>query len=288
MELMNSLYNVINKVLDKNINILYQPTSKAFDHIFRSLGYNISIPSNDDKQVMYHDMAVINDWTTHATNRPAFVSKHQIIDLLIFHEICPDKFKKEDRLILGNNLKNTYKIFPTNIIYNSWECRDQLSFQINYGIPPSINSIPVLQKKYITILNTTQNPESTRLYQFINSHYPEQVLHITEIKSFDGLLEIINKSKILIDLQNPLHNLIAIANSSICITNKVIDNNLKSTIVTQDFRNITQLINNISLEKHSSLLEIDKSYISQYYSLDNFTKNIKDIISKIKQEPFIS
>ena len=288
MELINSLYNIVNKVLDSNINILYQPANNSFDHIFRSLDYSISIPNNDDNNRIHHDIGFINDWAAHATNRPAFVSKHQIMDILVFHETCPDKFKKEDKIILGNNLKNTHKIFPTNTIYNSWELQDPLSFQINYGIPQPINTIPVKEKKYISILNVAQNPESNRLYQFLNNHYGDQVLYITQIKSYDGLLDIINRSKIVIDLNNTINNIVSIANSAICITNKIVDNNLKSIITIQDFRSIIQLIDSISLDRYNSLIEIDKAYISEYYSLDTFTNKIKNIISKIKLEPFVS
>jgi len=284
MELINSCYNIINKVLDSNINILYEPHNTVFDYIIQSLDYNFLLENNSFFDGMYYDFGWINNWQKHAVQRQSYISKHQIMDLVIFHENCPNQFKKEDKIILSNNLSKTVKIFPTLEIYNSWNLSGNNNLQINYGIPSNHQIIPT-NKEVITIIKSSNN-ESQALYQYIKNYYNNTIIINNNIP-YKDLIEIINKSKVVIDTQSAINNLLSISIGTISITNKNIDKNLKSIIVVNDLRNIPEIIKNISYEKLYNNLILDKNYINIHYNYDNFNKNITSLVKRIKMEPFI-
>ena len=281
---MNSNYNIINKLLDKNINILYECTNQYYDEIIKLLPFSIISTTNSNHVQFYYDCAMINSWQKHITDRSNIISNYQIIDILTFHDQCPNKFKKEDKIILNNNLKTAYKIFPTNHIYKSWGLTDKLSLQINYGIPSITKD--VVKNKHILVINTIKDSTIFSIYSYIKKVYPDTDL-VTDID--DQYLHKLCGAGIVLDLtNNTYNNLLCVACGCQLITNLFVDDNLVSPIITNDIGNIVNILNNTQLLYNQNILiKKDQKYIQNSYNIDQFIENITKLLQQIKMEPFV-
>lgn len=285
MELIGSIYNIVNKVLDKNINILYDCHSTVFDHLVKMLDINLKPSETPQSDSWYYDFAIINHWDRHAVNRNIFIAQYQILDILYFHDLCANSFKKEDKTILTNNLKTTFKIYPTEDIYTSWGLNDTRSKLIRYGIPV-IEKITNKSKDEILLVDI--GSDNTRLYEFIKNSFPNTNI-IKSIDNYDLFCSQVQQAKVVIDLNYGINNLFAIASGTYCISTKTIDKNLKSNIIVNDIKQIlaivSELINRPEID-HS--LSEDINYIRANYSMKDFTENMTSVFNKIKSEPFIT
>lgn len=285
MELMKSNYNIINKILDTNINILYEPANNNFDDIIKSLEFNIISKKNILHSAFYYDCMVINNWQKHIADRLSTVSDYQITDVLVFHDPCPDKFKKEDKIILNNNLKTGYKIFPTPYIYKTWGLKDPLSLQINYGIPFIVGDNK--RTKNIVIINTLKNEMMFSIFNFIRNIYPDTEI-LTELSDINHHINTLSQYKTIIDFTNTYSNLLCIASGGQLITNIFLDSNIRSPLIINDISNIPHILKDINLLSiRNKLISTDQSYILETFSLNKFISSISDLFKKIKREPFI-
>lgn len=286
---LKAIYNIINKIMDPNIRLLYQSTESLFDHSFKSLPYYIY--DNSEEYYNCYDAIIVNDWQKHAVNRMPLLSEHQIMDMLFFHTNCPSNFKKEDKAIFQNAIKTAYKIFLSADIYNSWNIKDVRSFQINYGVPiidtNTYNKIDDLQNKKIIFLNTANRPEYINVFRHITKTYPN-IEMISSVSDYENIIYKLCNASAVIDLQHGIHTLYAIMCGATMITNQVFDGNLKSPIYISNVGQIVPSINKaINISSDKALINSDIQYIISEYKLENFQSNICDIFNTIKTEPFL-
>ena len=284
----NAVYNIINKILDPNINILYEPSYSLFDWDIRSMSYNFY--SNYDRYYANYDLAILNDWQIHAVNRLKFLSQHQVSDLLFIHHSCPHNFKKEDKAIFENTTKNTYKIFLSRHIYDSWKPKDQKRFWINYGLDyEAIKQKISLSHKdnSILLLNTNNKPEINSLFKRLKNYYPDLEV-LNTIKNYDETLNKISQYPIIIDLQNGLHTLYGIMCGARVITNQMLDTKLTSPIIISGADQIPAAINNSKANNDiDALINQDQRHIISSYNIYNFTSKLDSIIQTMKTGPFV-
>jgi hypothetical protein len=232
------------------------------------------------------DIILVNNWQTHATNRNQLLFNDQLVDIMFFHELCPPQFKKEDRYLLQNNLKNTYKVFLTEDIFASWQLyNDPKSFMVPYGIPEIDYKSD--DKSQILLINMNNDTDINNLYHIIRNTYPD--IQIINSGDYNSIVASFKKAKIIIDMTNTYNILLGIGCGAYTITNKLFDSKLKSTFFIKTVTDIITHIDNIMnrTQSFASQLELDKSYIKTKYNLDNFIGSFTNIIQQAKLEPFV-
>lgn len=286
MAVMNNVYNIVNKVLNKNNNVLYEPKYASFDATMSLLDINIISVNSPIKNISCFDSILINDWQKHASNRNMTLTENQLIDIVMFHSKCPPQFKKEDRFLLQNSFKNAYKIFLTQDIYRSWRLfDDNKSFCIPYGVP--VYEYDESLKNDILVINDQQDSEINHLFSMIKNIFPNTKL-ITNNNS-NTIVENIKQARVIIDMNNLYNILLGISAGCFTITNKSFDSNLQSTIV---IRTVTEIVNYLheimnGTKTYQNKLLIDQSYIRKEYSLENFVTKMTEITNRAKLEPFV-
>lgn len=282
----NAIYNIINKTLDDNISILYEPSNSLFDLDIRALPYHFY--SNAEQYYSHYDIAIVNDWQVHAVNRLKFLSEHQISDLLFIHHVCPKNFKKEDKAIFENTTKNTYKIFLSQYIYDSWKPNDPRSILINYGVDHENvkNQISCENKTdSILLLNLNNKAEINGLFRTLkNYHNNIEMLSVLD----HNVLPHIARSSAIIDLHNGLHTLYGILCGVRVITNQILDTKLISPTIVTNVGDISAAINQYGQNKNiDTLIQQDQQYIISSYSASNFQSKLNSVLEIMKAEAFV-
>lgn len=285
----NFVYNTLNKLLDSNINILYEPNQSLFDIMFAEIDATILQIGSISSKYFYYDAYVTGNFFAHVNYRNKFLRNHQIQDVVIFHQKTPSVFKKEDKTILKNNLSSTYKIFPTKLIADEWDIQDQKSININYGVPNIKHELlPFKDRNAILIMNFNDDANVNNLFASIKAFFPDAVL-INKLvnNSLEETLKLISNYKIVIDLANPFNSLCATACGCFTVTNQMSDSSIRSCLVTQNFRDAKELLSDIIRNANTDLIEKDKEHIIMNYSVDKFIDNMTKLFNRIKMEPFI-
>jgi hypothetical protein len=282
------IYNIINKITDNNINILYDKTNSLFDYTIYHMSCNIH--NSDNTYYGYYDLAIMNDWQKYATTRLSFLSQHQIADLLFFHNECPANFKKEDKAIFDNSTKSCRKIFLSKSIYDSWSIVGDRSFQINYGIDTKIIDIykcdHTKKNNRILFLNLNNQPAYNALFKRLSNHY-KNIEIITKIDNYESLIQKMCAATSVIDFQSGVNTLYGVLCGAQVITNQVIDRQLISPIYVSDTNHLLDIVSKQNYTHNFDTIVKDKERIMSMYGIDNFMTKLAEIINQMKVEPFI-
>ena len=277
--------NAISKVIDSDINILYQNSNTIFDHIIKRVEGIKIIDAND--QLLYNNIYhfyASNNYLDYS-NSVDKIKNLQLNGVVFFHNYIDSNFKKEDKFILQSALKNTYKIMMSEDLYNHWKM-PELSTQIKYGLPKiEFKNSP--HKKSVVVLNSKKNPQMSSLFQNLNRVFSDSaLLENLETYSLENLTNIISGFKVCIDIDSQINNLFSLYCGCQAIGSSV----LKETNYTRinTFENIDNVIREKIANFDSKIIDEDNSKnLSDKYSFDEFSTNLKNSFSRIKMEPFI-
>lgn len=287
MELKQISYNIINRVLDKNIRILYEDHNSLFDKIFNSLDYYIVNKTNRLSGSFYYDMQIINNYFQYLNNRNNFIYENQFSDIVLFHENPHNSFKKEDKLILANNLRTTEKVMLLNSFNQAWNLPN--SSLVQYGIPTQEKILDYSSRpKDVLVLNLKNNNQIANLYQHIKGKFEKtDTINSFAKESLEEAQEILQNYKIVIDVDTPVNCLCATACGCTTITNQSFDNRLESTVAVEDFRAVFIVIEKILANNMEPVIARDIELIKMAYNYDVFKSKIDEIIRKVKSETFV-
>jgi len=287
MELKKISYNIINKVLDKNIRILYEDHNSLFDKIFLTLDYYIVNRNNALESSFYYDMQIINNYFPYLNSRSHFIYENQFTDLVLFHENPHGSFKKEDKLILANNLRTTEKIMFLDSCNKSWSLPN--SSVVHYGVPVSERIADFVSRpKDVLILNLKNNNQVASLYQHIKNKIDKtDIVNSFSDQSLEEVQQTLQNYKIVIDVDTPINCLFATACGCTTIINQTFDTRLESTITVEDFRAVFVVIDKILKNNMQDTISRDIDLIKTAYNYDNFRSKIDTIIRKVKSETFV-
>ena len=280
-----NIYNVVNKLLDPNINLLYNPNNSFFDFIIPLLDCNVCTSKSKNSTNYYYDTYMTSDFFNHSNNRNSFLYKHHINDIVVFNEPCPRQFKKEDKIILSNTIRSAIKIFTNSFISESWLISDNKTYTINYGLPQVVEipekTIPVL------ILNLRNNQHAHRLYNHIKQIFNETKYIYGTQNDFKFITEMIKRTKIVIDIDSPSNLIHATQSGCFTISSQCYDPNIKSCLIMNDFRSIHEVIQDMLGLSDKSIIDYDQQYINKVYNFNNFYEKMNNILYESKMEPFI-
>jgi hypothetical protein len=284
----NSGCNTLNKLLDPNINLIYDPSQTLFDHVFKMTDSTIISVQNRMSDSFYYDAYVSNNFFPYVNNRVSLQYKYQLLDMVLFHQCPPPILKKEDKTILKNSLRSTYKVFFTEKIAEAWDIQDHRSFNINYGLPKISHTIPEFtNRRSILVINTNNDPAINTLFSTIHNIFPDAFLIKDMLDSnLETSLELMSNYKIVIDLSNAYNTMCATLSGCFTITSQMYDNNIESCLVVQDFRNIPQVFTNL-MNQNYALIQKDIEYLTLSYNIDSFIIQMNQLLQNIKRESFI-
>ena len=288
MELKTISHNILNKVLDKNIRIIYNDHVSIFDKIFQKLDYYILSESNKLSTCFYYDLKIINNYLPYINNLKSINRKFQLSNLVFFHDYCLPQFKKEDKIILNNTLRNTQKVVFTKSHYENWALDTNSTMFIKYGIPQPSIDVWKSKTEDVLILNLRNNAQLTTLFQHIKNQYPNTDI-INDVNSFnlEDIYRKISQYKIVIDIDSVINCLVSTVCGCVTLNNQAFDSNISSNIQIMDFRTILVLIKKILESETKPMITENISYILKEYNFNSFETNIDKLVKRIKSEPFV-
>jgi hypothetical protein len=230
----------------------------------------------------YYDAYLTSSIIEHSNIRNQILLDYGIPDVLCFHNLLPNRFKKEDLYILKKSSILNHKIFFHDTIQNSWSIKDKLSFNIPYGLP-NIPVKSIVHKKSVVILNLNNNNNLNTLYQYIKNIFKD-VEMITDVSSFSY--------QELVDKLSEFH--ICLENDSIinCLVAAYAGCYIISTLPTLEdingFFNIadySHIIDKIKYLLSSDLKISEKNILLDKYSFDRFSSLFIKCLKQIKKVP---
>lgn len=293
MRLNHAMSNILHQTLEKNVNILYQPTYSLFDHILYELNFlfvtvqpnchnqKIVTTTNNNIDLYNYDLLLSHN-IFEAHKEQINIGLH-INRIICHHSNSPWQLKKEDRIILQNQLSKTTIInFSNNrLSYNK-------EHQIQYGIPLDIfSNTDISQKNHKKILISHNDINIFNMLQkTLSSDFICMEMNLNDTVA--NINNALDSTNIYIDLTNNYVNtLCALAKGCKClITQQPPDKHLKDIYVFNNLNNITSNISNIAL----STIDINniRKYLDETYNFMSFQSNMNQIITHTaKKEAFV-
>lgn len=277
--------NIVNSLIyQDNFNIVYDSHGSLFDLIIKSMDFSIHDVDIAHSDMWYHSF-LTND-AINFTNKymNTAISSH-LNTLAIFHDGVPPQLKKEDIMILQNQIKNSIKILTDGSLASQWLPSDDKWYTVNYGIP-YIEHQGEDRTIDCILFNFRKNNNITSLFDSIKQSIPNSMIMNELPKSLEELYSILDKTKICIDFDNRINSLVAASRGCFNITS------YENTLIGYYERiNSTESIDQIILnclhqiDKDKTIEQID--FIKQHYSFDIFAENLTKIISHISKEVFL-
>jgi hypothetical protein len=285
----NPTYNVLQKIVGDSINIIYDSNNTIFDKLLAYTDLGIYSKKSISSYDIPADCYVSNDILDHSNTKNSLCNPLHLSDLVIFHELPSNRFKKEDYIILKGLLKNTHKVFMHDSLVTGWGMVDHLSYKIDYGLP-ILDHTTQHKRSSVIILNSKQTNNVKSLYEYIKNVFPDaEMLTNMSDMSMQQIANKISSYKVCIELDYMINMLFASACGCYTITNMTdtFNQNLIGSFGITDFTNISNMIstilNSYQLENFANNFE----YIKRNHSFETFKSNIELLMSTIKKEPFV-
>ena len=127
--------NIVNSLIyQDNFNIVYDSHGSLFDLIIKSMDFAIHDADIAHSDMWYHSFLTNNPINFTNKYMNTAISSH-LNTLAIFHDGVPPQLKKEDVMILQNQIKNSIKILTDGSLASQWLPSDDKWYTVNYGIP---------------------------------------------------------------------------------------------------------------------------------------------------------
>jgi hypothetical protein len=295
--------NILNKFNNQPINILYEPQRNLFDvllseceiNLFSSKGYNflglknshLTLLEGSQSDLFNYNVGMTNNIIGYSTQKK-FAAMH-LNSIIFTHSYKPQQIKKEDMVLLDQNLAREMKVFFANDVAESWRLNNRLVY--NYGIPlDKFYQEQNVRDNRVLLLNLEQSPNIEPLAQFLHSHNI-QVDILTELHfDVDILRELFNKYAVCVDLGD--HNIVNLLTAIACgckgvtYATPMIMNNYASVPNIYTARTVQDLITSIKQALESSLVEY-KNYFESHFPFETFKQNTINLINKANNEAYI-
>lgn len=280
----NVTYNLLSKILDSNLKILYSTSGSIFDSIINRIDAYVIYRDSFFADRISYDLLFGNDVMTHCDDKNKLIKYHQINDVLFIHDKFSAAMKKEDKVIIKNNLRSTVKLFASNDVQCSWDSNES-SHIIPYGIPASqFNSTK--KRKSIVVINTKNNPQIDMLYNQIKNIYSDaEILRLQP--TFEDYTNKLNEFKIAIEINSVINLLVAQCCGNFTITSISNSNMGLGIYDIQDWSTIKQPIDEVLNDYDNYNLSKQKELIEKQYLFEIFESNMLQVLSSIKEKPYL-
>lgn len=285
----NPTYNVLQKFIGESINIIYDSNNTIFDKLLQHTDLGIYAKDAISSYDIPADCFVSNDILDHNATKSSLCYPLHLSDMVIFHELPSNNFKKEDKIILKGLLKNTHKLFMHDAFVAGWSLADNVSYKIDYGLPTMNHNIHT-DRSSVIVLNSKNNNNIKVLYEHIKNIFPDaEMLTDVSSMSIEDIANKISSYKVCIELDYIINILFASSCGCYTITNipDLFNNNLVGSFGITDFSTISHMISTLVNSYHLENFVHNLEYIKQNHSFEKFKANMELLISAIKKEPFV-
>lgn len=273
----NIIYDPKNSLLD-HILYLTQDNYYIIDKLKTQIANNVAyIPSEHIEFNNYH-LIIANSLEKYLDNNFSYMM-HLPVLFLIEHI---KGYKKEDRHLIQDRIKNHTKVFLNKSTYNIFKSSN--SFFIEPGIPLDVfkNAKDWESRKSVCLFD--YGPASAFIKSEIEKENIECDIINTKISTV-SMVEVLNSYKICIDIsENYKVNLLCAA---ACGCN---------TLTIDSARSIQGIIDGCNKEEIIKLININSNnkkdtkyieqYITEYYSFTSFLNSIQQQINNISHEAY--
>lgn len=293
--------SVINNVLHQKIdNILYEPSLSLLDNIIYELSYYFFVFSSNEPNQQYranvpnvislfgynqdiydYRFMLSNDLERNAQHGTLAQAYH-INTALIINAV--KNYKKEDRHIISQNLRNTYKIFLNNAAYEALG-QPNKSFLIPVGVPNLFNIVdPKANRKPVAILDRVGVGGQIQQL-FAKDNIDCDIINPMSGLNIKGLNYVFNKYSTIIDLSDycNINLLCALASGCRAIT---LQSNYTDCPLIEKYNDIETIVSE-TIKNKSLDIEKTKDYIHNYHNFDRFIDAINNIFQNIDKEAYI-
>lgn len=279
--------NIINNILHQSTkNIIYQNHNSFFDLFIKSLDYNFLEPANINTSGLWFNLFISNEPISFSQKEIILSKNLHINSLLFFHGPPQKNFKKEDCIILKNNILSSYKVLTHSELAGAWLPSDDKWHNVEYGIvdPGPIDA--ELKNKDIIILNINKNQNITQIYKIL-SEYTKNIYMLDFMPdSIEALYKIIEEYKICIDFENIINSLVAASLNCYCITSYFCPHLDYYTHI-KNIEDINSCVSSVIDQIDYNKLNLQKEKILNKFSFDNFNKRLALLLYTITKEKFI-
>jgi hypothetical protein len=296
--------NILNKFNNQPINILYEPQRSLFDLLLSESGFrlfspktynflglkesNMTLVDNNQEHLFNYNLGITNNIIGYSTHK-RFAVEH--LNAIIFtHSYKPQQIKKEDVVLLDQNLRRDTKVFFSQDVADSWRLNNRVVY--NYGVPTNkLYPEKKVRSNKVLLLNFEKSPNIEPLAQFLHSQGLEIDI-LTEIHfDIDLIRDLFNQYSVCIDLgeHNIINLLCAVACGCKVITyaTPMIINNYTNTPNLYMARTVQDLISVAKQALISPLTETYTTHLELNYNFEKFKNHTSNLINQSNNEAYI-
>ena len=305
MHLGTSVANILNKFNNQPINILYSPQYNMFDMLLGLVSDNIYVADdristlnnnsikvlkNNQIDLFSYNVGITNSIFQYTSNK--YFNNLHINGIILTHSNKPNQIKKEDSLLMNQNLEKEYKIFFTQKIASSWRLSN--SIVVPYGIPLHLFNIDEnINRKPNTVLliNYERMPNINALKQLLETNGIK--VDISSEINFNpkDVKKLFNQYKVCIDIsEHNISNLlcsIACGCNAITYATPMIMENFINTPNLYTAKSVEDLINVIKKIFEKETTDDFTEYFDKNYNFGLMKDKLSTIIKKCNQEAFV-
>lgn len=211
---------------------------------------------------------------------------YHVNSLILFHKEPPQALKKEDKAILDKKLKNSYRLFFSKNIEQSWGLTTtEKNINIEYGV---LTVDQNHKDKNVCVLNLNKDNGIQNLYQHIKNSIIDCDLIDTNIND-NEIINILSQYKICIIPHDTYDTLLAASLGSLVYTSSTqIDKSITNIVYIKDYNSINDRLKN-DLEQWPNMdsnLKENQLYIHNKYNIDKFYNQFSNICTSISRKAF--
>lgn len=278
--------NIVNSLIyPESKNILYDKHNSAFDLIIKSLDIAIVDISHAHSD-MWYNVLISNTPIEFTTGNINVARSSHINSILFFHDAIPRQLKREDVLILHQQISNCTKICTDNQLLASWLPQDDKWQTVEYGIP-YIDAVVEEKTIDFVVLNFNNNKNISDVYSKLKTAVSSNSLILNELpESLEELYDILDKTKICIDFDKRINSLVAASRG--CFSIISYENNLIDYYETiNHLSSLDDTLSNCLYQIDENKIQSQINKIKQRFPFETFAKNIEDTIISKSQEVFL-
>jgi hypothetical protein len=298
--------NILQKFNNQPINIIYEPQHNLFDILVSELlDYNyytnrfehwrnivdktIYTITEETSSLFNYNLGITSNILQYASSK-RFSALH--LNAIIFtHSYRPQSIKKEDLVLLNNNLTREKKVFFTPESAKSWRLAN--SSAISYGIPTNkLYNEHQDRIDRVLILDVNKSPNIQALSSFMEKHGVHADIVTDMDFNLDNMRGLFNKYKVCVEFYE--HN---ISNLLAAISCGCYGVTYATQMIAQDFghtpnlytaRSVEDLINAIKeLLNTANKQDNTTDHFDKYHNFDKFKSNMSNLIEQANNEAFI-
>lgn len=279
-----AVLNVAYGTISNSLNILYAPSLRLFDNLINHMDNINLFFQNDTVRNYYYDIYFANNFLMHTNETKKLSNSLHLKDLIAFHSVPPNGFKKEDVKLLQDSTHNTHKIVFGADVAQAWGFanNDKTSI-IEYGVPKVVwddNN----RTKNVLVFNLENNSQIETLYSDIATNIPDSdiVRSISPNASLSNVANALSQYRVCLDFGNKINVLFCASLGIQCLTPMNISNHPLIRQITNYNNTIDDLKEVLNINPSTEdRMGLSKQILSAY-NYEPFRKSITEKLTNIK------